>query len=152
MEGFVGTMTDWLSSTTGHNVRVAAKGDLTEPGTVLVAPDDLHLTLERGGRIRLGAGSPVGGHRPSVSELFHSVARVLGPRGIGLVLTGMGDDGADGLAAMQTAGALTFAEAEASCAVYGMPRAAVERGAVDHLLPLWRLGPHFRALFQAIKP
>ncbi len=149
MEGFVSTMTGWLSATTGHDVRVAAGGDILTPGVVLVAPDDVHLTVERGGRTRLGHGSPVGGHRPSVNELFHSVARVHGRRAIGVLLTGMGDDGAVGLGAMHQAGALTFAEAEASCAVYGMPRAAVELGVVDHLLPLGRLARELGAALSA---
>lgn len=152
MEGFVSTMTSWLSSTTGHDVRVASAGEVLTAGAVLVAPDDFHMTVERGGRIRLGRGSPIGGHRPSVNELFHSVARVHGHRAIGVLLTGMGDDGAQGLGAMHQAGALTFAEAEASCAVYGMPRAAVELGAVDHLLPLGRLARELGAALSARPP
>lgn len=146
MTGFVGTMADWLRTTTGHDVRIAEAGQVVKPGQVLVGPDDLHLEVERGGRLRLGAGSPVNGHRPSADELFSSVARVYGRHAVGIILTGMGDDGAEGLLDLHAAGALTIAEAESSCAVFGMPKVAIDLGAAGEVLPLWRIGPHLAAL------
>ena len=87
------------------------------------------------GRIRLRAADPVSGHRPSVDILFHSVAKV-GAAAVGVILTGMGADGADGLLAMRQAGARTLGQNAATCVVYGMPKAAFERGAVERELSL----------------
>jgi two-component system chemotaxis response regulator CheB len=88
---------------------------------------------------RLNDGPLVARHRPSVDVLFRSVAQAAGPNAVGVILTGMGDDGADGLLEMKRAGGSTIAQDEASCVVFGMPRAAVERGAVDDTLPLHRI-------------
>jgi two-component system chemotaxis response regulator CheB len=107
-------------------------------GTVYIAPGgESHMELVGGtdGRIRLRRSDPVSGHRPSVDMLFHSVSR-LGAAAIGVILTGMGADGAAGLLAMRNAGARTLGQNEASCVVYGMPRAAFERGAVERELSL----------------
>jgi two-component system chemotaxis response regulator CheB len=107
-------------------------------GTVYIAPGGkAHMTLKGGtdGHIRLQPSDPVGGHRPSVDMLFRSVAP-LGTAAVGVILTGMGSDGADGLLAMRDAGARTFGQSQASCVVYGMPRAAFELGAVEKELGL----------------
>ncbi len=87
-------------------------------------------------RIRVNDGPLVSRHRPSVNFLFHSVAKAVGSDALGVILTGMGDDGADGLLEMRNAGAYTFAQDEASCVVFGMPKEAIVRGAVDKILPL----------------
>ena len=111
-------------------------------GLALVAPGDRHLRLVRSGghyRVEVLDGPPVSRHRPSVDVLFHSVARAAGASAAGVILTGMGDDGADGLLAMRRAGATTLGQDEQSCVVYGMPRVARERGAVEHELPLQRM-------------
>lgn len=123
-------------------VRPANTIDELRPGTVLMAPGNAeHLTLtSQGRRCRLVAGAPVSGHRPSVDALFQS-AVALGDKAIGALLTGMGRDGAEGLLAMRQAGATTFAQDQASCAVYGMPRVAMELGAVTQQLPISRLAP-----------
>lgn len=114
----------------------AEHGMQLQRGTVYIAPGgDRHMELIGGasgvgGRIRLVSAPPMTGHRPSVDMLFHSVAR-LGPRAVGVILTGMGRDGAEGLRAMRNAGAHTLGQSRESCVVYGMPRAAAELGAVE---------------------
>lgn len=116
----------------------AKHGMPVERGTVYIAPGGQnHMELVGGanGRIRLLDSDCVAGHRPSVDVLFHSVAK-LGAAAVGVILTGMGSDGANGLLAMRQAGARTFGQTEASCVVYGMPRAAFERGAVERELSL----------------
>lgn len=119
----------------------ASHGAPLKVGTVYVAPGgDLHLEVSSQSCL-LKPGGPVNGHCPSVDRLFLSVARSLGARAVGALLTGMGRDGAQGLLAMRQAGARTFAQDEASSVVYGMPRAAVELGAADHQYSLSRIGP-----------
>ena len=111
-------------------------------GEALIAPGDRHMLVIRTGpryRIRLVEGALVNRHRPSVDVLFHSVARAAGENAVGVILTGMGEDGADGLLAMKKAGAATIAESEESCVVFGMPKKAIERDAVDHVVSLDRI-------------
>ncbi len=134
--GFTVGLAEWLNGETPLRVRVAAYGDIPEPGVVLIAPDDHHMLLNRLGNVTFSREPPYKGLRPSANYLFNSLARVHGSRAIGIVLTGMGDDGADGLEALHQAGGLTLAQDEASCVVYGMPREAVLRKAVDMVLPL----------------
>jgi two-component system chemotaxis response regulator CheB len=120
-------------------VREAKHGDLIGPGKVLVAPGDLHLKVVRSGAqylVETQGGPPVRHHRPSVEVLFESGAKALGANAMGLILTGMGNDGAGGLASMHAAGALTVAQDEASSVVFGMPREAIAAGGVDEVLPL----------------
>ena len=117
----------------------AADGMPIERGSIYIAPGgDHHMEVQGGlrGRIKLRPGDLVTGHRPSVDMLFRSVASTAGHSAIGVILTGMGRDGAAGLKAMRDAGARTFGQNQASCVVYGMPRAAVEAGAVERELPL----------------
>lgn len=120
-------------------VSEAGGGDLLRPGHVFLAPGSTtHLMLEGRGQFkcRLVEADKVSGHRPSVDVLFQSVAAKAGPRTIGVILTGMGADGAEGLLGIRRAGGMTFGQDEASCAIYGMPRVAFERGAVQKQLPL----------------
>jgi two-component system chemotaxis response regulator CheB len=124
-------------------VKEAAHGDRILQGRALIAPGNRHLRVRRTGghyQVEVLDGARVSGHKPSVDVLFHSVAQAAGANAVGVLLTGMGDDGADGLLAMKQAGAVTLAQDEASCVVFGMPRAAIERGAVDHVLPLGAIG------------
>jgi two-component system chemotaxis response regulator CheB len=109
------------------------------PGTVLIAPGGKHMLLCRSGaqyRVEIKDGPLVSRHRPSVDVLFRSSAQSAGANAVGIIMTGMGDDGAHGLKEMHDAGALTIAQDEASCVVYGMPKEAVKLGAVDGILPL----------------
>jgi two-component system chemotaxis response regulator CheB len=120
-------------------VREAQPGDRVRPGRALLAPGDRHLMVVRdpaGYRVELSAGPLVARHRPSVDVLFRSVAVAAGPRALGLMLTGMGDDGAAGMVELKQAGATTLAQDEASCVVFGMPKEAIRRGAVDRVLTL----------------
>lgn len=121
------------------DVREAEDGDPVAPGTALVAPGGRHLEVARAGdrlRIHLHDDPPVGRHRPSADVLFHSVARAAGAAAVGVILTGMGGDGAEGLLALRRAGAATLALDEASCVVYGMPARAVALGAVERVVSL----------------
>jgi two-component system chemotaxis response regulator CheB len=131
------------------DVKEAEPGDRVSPGRALVAPGNRHLQVRRSGgeyRVEVVDGPRVSGHRPSVDVLFHSVARAAGANAVGVLLTGMGEDGADGLLAMRQAGAATVAQDEASCVVFGMPRVAIHRGAVDEVLPLSSIGDAVRRL------
>jgi len=137
--GFTGPFAERLSQTCRVEVREASDGDAVRAGRVLIAPGDRHLMLARGGDgcfVRVAEGPLVSRHRPSVDVLFRSVAQTSGPNAVGVILTGMGDDGAAGLLEMRQAGAITLAQDERSCVVFGMPRAAIARGAVDATLPL----------------
>ena len=131
------------------DVHEARPGDEIRPGLALVAPGGRHLTVERrDGRLVTAAPEDAGGarHRPSVDLLFHSVAAAAGRSAAGVVLTGMGDDGAEGLLALRHAGALTIAQDEASCVVFGMPKAAIDRGAAAEVASLRAIGERLAAL------
>ena len=137
--GFTGRFADRLARTTGRNVAEASDGESLQPGAIRLAPGDRHLRVVRsgGGLIcRLGDDPPVGNHRPSVDALFSSVAAECGERAVGVILTGMGSDGAQGLLKMRACGARTIGEAEISCTVYGMPKAAMKLGAVLEEFPI----------------
>lgn len=128
-------------------VRLAEEGDMLKPGTVYVASGgERHLRVRCGARsgeyvCQLVAAPPVNGHRPSVDELFYSLATTVGKNAVGVILTGMECDGAQGLLAMRHAGASTIGQDRASSVIYGMPRAAYELGAVETQLPLSAIGP-----------
>ena len=140
---FIAGLARWLRKATPLRVVVAADDLVLEPGVVHLGPGSAHLALARrpDGRLaaRLLAERGPYRYQPSVDVLFESAAQVCGRGGVGLVLTGMGDDGAAGLLAMRAAGAVTLAQDEASCTVYGMPGAAVARGGVEHVLALSNL-------------
>jgi two-component system, chemotaxis family, protein-glutamate methylesterase/glutaminase len=138
--GFLETFAAWLATQTPRPVVVGRSGVTPSRGTVYLAPTSGHLTLRRG-LLHVEDGPPVRGHRPSIDVLFESVARELGGSAAGALLTGMGEDGARGLLAMRSAGAMTVAQDEATSAVFGMPRVARELGAAGRTLPLWAIGP-----------
>ncbi len=124
------------------DVREAQDGDSVVPGVALVAPGNRHLLLRRSGArylTEVKEGPRVNRHRPSVDVMFRSVAHAAGRNAVGVLLTGMGGDGAQGLLAMHEAGAHTVAQDEASCVVFGMPKVAIELGAVDRVLPVDRI-------------
>jgi two-component system chemotaxis response regulator CheB len=140
--GFTKRFAERLNDVTGHHVVEAGHGDLVRQGTVYIAPGGRHLTVVRNGlelRTALTETPPVHFQRPAVDELFNSVARLRGQQSVGVVLTGMGHDGADGLLAMRQNGALTFAEDEKSCVVFGMPREAIARGGVCEVVTLLQM-------------
>ena len=133
-QGFVQGFANWLNGATDLDVAVAEDGEPIAAGRVLIAPDDVHLTVTPGGRVRLVDSPPLKGLRPSATLLFESVAKSYGSSAVAVVLTGMGDDGASGLEDLQRAGGTIIAQSESSCVVFGMPKAAIERGIVDHIL------------------
>lgn len=138
-EPFASAFARGLDEVCRMEVRRAEHGERVRPGLALLAPGDQHLRLVLGPggyAVELSDAPPVRHHRPSVDVLFHSVAEAAGPDAVGVLLTGMGDDGADGLAAMRRTGAATFAQDAATSVVYGMPRAAMLRGAAEQALPL----------------
>ncbi|MDO9338291.1 MAG: chemotaxis response regulator protein-glutamate methylesterase [Caulobacter sp.] len=133
-----------LDRATPAHVQEAYDNAPLEIGKIYLAPGgEAHLEVARAGglRCRLRRGEPVNGHRPSVDTLFHSIAGVCGSSAVGVILTGMGRDGAQGLAAMRAAGARTLGQDEASSVVYGMPKTAFEAGAVERQVPLDAVGP-----------
>jgi two-component system chemotaxis response regulator CheB len=132
--GFAQGFARWLDGETALQVALAEDGGRVSPGRVLIAPDDAHLTVAPGGIARLDHSDPVKGQRPSATRLFHSVARTYGPSAVGVVLTGMGEDGADGLEDLSQSGGHIIAQNEESCVVFGMPKAAIERGIVDRIM------------------
>jgi two-component system chemotaxis response regulator CheB len=134
--GFAVGLAEWLNSQTPLRVRTAGHGETPQPGTVLVAPDDYHLQVNLRGVVELVKELPYKGLRPSANYLFRSLARAFGSKAMGIILTGMGDDGVEGLEALHRGGGLTIAQDEESCVVYGMPREAVVRNAVDQVLAL----------------
>jgi two-component system chemotaxis response regulator CheB len=143
--GFTRSFAARLNSVCAIAVREAQHGDIVAAGTALIAPGGCDTILVRvGDQLRVQIASRTGrmpalGPAPSVDSLFRSVAQACGPAAIGILLTGMGSDGAHGLSAMRQAGALTIAESEETCVVYGMPRAAVELGAVAVSVPLYNI-------------
>lgn len=141
-EKFTRAFADRLDGLCRMRVKEAGNGDRCFVGQVLIAAGDYHMRLAREGPyylVRLGQDRPVNRHRPSVDVLFSSCAAVMGSNAIGVLLTGMGKDGARGLLQMRTAGARTLAQDEATCVVFGMPRAAVALDAAEQVLPLNRL-------------
>ena len=141
-EGFTAAFAARLRGLCRIEVREAAEGDRLRPGVALIAPGNRHALVRRRGdayEIGLSDGPLVSRHRPSVDVLFRSVAQAAGAGAIGVLMTGMGDDGARGLLEMREAGASTLAQDEASCVVFGMPREAIARGAAEEVVALDRL-------------
>jgi len=135
-DGFVPGLVSWLSSVTILSVKAAEDGERIEPGTVYIAPTGSHTSVDRNGRLVLLQSPPVESQRPAVDVLFESVCREYKRRAIAVLLTGMGHDGARGLKAIRDAGGRTIAQDEASCVIFGMPRAAIEMEAAEQVLPL----------------
>ena len=137
---FAGPFARWLGDQVGMPVRPIDSGDQLEAGTVLVARTNDHLVMDARLRLHYDANPREYAYRPSVDVFFHCVARHFSGEATGVLLTGMGRDGAEGLLAMRRAGKLTIAQDQASSAVYGMPRAAFEIGAAERILPLDQIG------------
>jgi two-component system chemotaxis response regulator CheB len=126
-------------------VKEAVDGERILPGHAYIAPGGLHLSVERSGAnyiARVRDGEPVNRHKPSVEVLFESAARVVGPNAFGIMLTGMGADGARAMKTMRDAGSYNLCQDEASCVVFGMPREAIQHGAANEVLPLTQIAPH----------
>jgi two-component system chemotaxis response regulator CheB len=141
--GFTKSFADRLNSLAPHSdIREASEGDKLLPGRILIAPGDLHMEVKKAGfgyEVTLKDYPRVSSHKPSVNVLFASMAKEVGSQGVGVILTGMGEDGASKLLNMKEAGAATYAQEESSCTVYGMPKKAVECGAVKISLSIFEI-------------
>ncbi len=138
-KGFTKTFADRLNEVSYMQVKEAEDGDRIVNGRVLIAPGDYHMKVYRSGgqyKVQVLEGDKVNGHRPSVDVLMHSVAESVASNALGVILTGMGNDGASGLKAMREAGAKTIGQNQATSVVYGMPKVAFDIGAVEFQLPL----------------
>ena len=148
--GFLGELVSWLDSQCEIRVQIARGGEKLEGGAAYFAPETAHLEITKSFHVRLDHGAARDGHRPSATTLFESVARACGPQSAAVLLTGMGRDGADGLRAIHDAGGQTFAQDEASCVVFGMPKEAIALGAARFVLPPAEIARRLAAL-KAVK-
>lgn len=140
--GFTKMFAERLNQQSSLNVKEAETGDRVMQGTVLIAPGGFHMTVIRSGgqyRVDIASGEKVCGHRPSVGKLFNSVAKSVGANALGVILTGMGEDGAEGLLEIRKAGALTIAQDEKTSVVFGMPKVAIEKGAACDVVQIDRV-------------
>jgi two-component system chemotaxis response regulator CheB len=138
-EGFTEMFANRLNECSALDVQEARSGDLLLAGRVLICPGNRHMMVRRmprGDMAILSDGPPVNGHRPSADVLFHSVAREFALTAVGVIMTGMGDDGAEGLGAIKAAGGMTVAQSEDTCVVSGMPRAAILKGYANKIVSL----------------
>ncbi len=140
-DGFTEGLTQWLGSETTLRVQEASDGETMVPGSVYIARSGSHLQVHPGGVLSLESSPPVRGFRPSCDVLLTSAAESFGQRTLGVILTGMGRDGARGLKEIRERGGRTIAQDQTTCVVYGMPREAVRIGAADEVLPLEQIGP-----------
>lgn len=143
--GFTRSYAQRLDGLCRIRVSEASDGERVLPGHAYIAPGGMHMSVERSGAnymVRVRDGEPVNRHKPSVEVLFESAARVVGPNAFGVMLTGMGADGARSMRAMRDAGAYNLCQDEASCVVYGMPREAIAAGAAHEVLPLQQIASH----------
>jgi len=138
-ERFTKHFADRLNEVCQIRVKEAEEGDSVMPGQAIIAPGSYHMELRRSGaryQVHINQDPPVNRHRPSVDVMFRSVAQIAGSNSLGVILTGMGNDGAAGMLEMKKAGAYTMAQDEDSCVVFGMPKEAIKSGGVDKILPL----------------
>lgn len=140
-DGFLQGLVDWLNANCALRVTIATPGARPLPGVVYFPPERHHLEIGPRGFLTLSPGEPVAGHCPSVTVMFRSVATHCRDAAVGVLLTGMGRDGAEGLQALAQAGSLTIAQDEASCIVFGMPKEAIALGAAQEVLPLEAIAP-----------
>jgi two-component system chemotaxis response regulator CheB len=153
-EGFTAAFAKRLNSLCRIEIREAADGDKIGPGRAFIAPGNRHMLVRRLGAsyfLEVREGPLVSRHRPSVNVLFRSVAQAAGCNATGVLMTGMGDDGADGLLEMRQADAFTIAQDEASCVVFGMPREAILRGAAEEIIPLAKIAGAILKTFSTRK-
>jgi two-component system chemotaxis response regulator CheB len=148
--GFIEGLAHWLGQATGMEIRVAEHGLQPLPGRVYLAPDDVHMSVLASGRIALKDEHPDNGLRPSVARLFDSLANFHGPRAAGVLLTGMGKDGANELGRIRASGGITIAQDRETSVVHGMPGEAIALGAATWVLPVERIAPALLSLTQQL--
>ncbi len=139
-QGFATGLVEWLDAALKIKVKEPVNGEIIRPGIAYISPDGYHISVDRGDKIVLDDSGPIKGHRPSCDKLLKSVARVYGDRAVGVILSGMGSDGAEGLKEIRKAGGYTIAQDEKTSVVFGMPKVAYEIGAVNRTIPLDRIG------------
>ncbi len=152
---FIDSLAEQLAKKSGHSVRVAQDGESLKANVILLAPGDVHLTVSRLADRYVChhlPGPPVGYHKPAVNVLFNSAAKIGGANILGVIMTGMGEDGAEGMLNMKNRGCVTIGQDEESCIVYGMPRKAFERGAVGRQLPLTEIAQAILSFASGEKP
>ena len=132
--GFVEGLIDWLSKYCKLKISLAKANELALPGNIYIAPDSFHMQIKKGNIIHLSDAKPNEGLRPSISYLFCSMAETYGPDCVGIILTGMGKDGVDGLLSMKQKGAMTIAQSQEDCLMFGMPKEAIAAGAVKQII------------------
>jgi two-component system, chemotaxis family, protein-glutamate methylesterase/glutaminase len=140
-EGFLQGLLDWLSYNCSLSVRIAQYGETPQARVVYFPPEGHHLTFDTQGRFVTNTLPPIAGHRPSITVTLQAIAKTFGSRGVGILLTGMGRDGAEGLLALYQAGSLTIAQDEATSVVFGMPKEAIALGAARKILPIEAIAP-----------
>ncbi len=144
--GFVDGLAHWLDAGTALNVRVASHDTVARPGEVYIAPEDRHLGIRPDMRLVVSSEPPVGSFRPAATHLFHSVAAAHGAQAVGVILTGMGNDGVAGLKTFHAAGGYVIAQDESTSVIYGMPMEALRAGVTDAVLPLRGIAPFLEDL------
>ncbi|NJM86917.1 MAG: chemotaxis-specific protein-glutamate methyltransferase CheB [Hydrococcus sp. RU_2_2] len=147
-EGFLPGFVDWLASECHLKVTIATEGELPLPGTIYFAPDGRHLELNSLGKFIHKTLGTVDGHCPSVTVMFQSVAKFYGNTTLGILLTGMGKDGAAGMKTIEQAGGITIAQDEASSVVFGMPKEAIALGGAQYILPVKEIAPSLLKIFN----
>lgn len=148
-EEFMSPLVAWLAEISPLPVRKATQGGVPQNGVVYFAPENAHLEFDHLGRFALSDAPPCSGHRPSATVTMRSAARRFGARTVGVLLTGMGRDGAEGMADIASAGGITIAQDEATSVVYGMPKEALELGAVQHVLAIEQIAPALASLWES---
>jgi len=148
-EGFLQGLVDWLAAQCRLKVKIAQPGERPLPGTMYFPPERTHLEIDDNGRLTCSLAPPLEGHRPSVTVTFWSIARYYGSAAVGVLLTGMGRDGAEGMQAIAQGAGITIAQDEESCAVFGMPKQAIDLGAVRYVLPVHDIARMLNQLLQS---
>ena len=146
--GFLRGLMSWLANNCRLSIQIAQVGDQPKPGKIYFPPEQQHLELDAEGRFIYSNAPPFMGHRPSVTVTFKSVAQFYGKTTVGVLLTGMGRDGAEGMHDIASVGGLTITQDEATCVVFGMPKEAINLGAVKKVLPIAAIAPMLMTLFE----
>lgn len=146
--GFTQGMVNWLSKNCSIKIKLAENGERAAGGVAYFSPDDFHLAIDDSHRIILSKEEPIGGHRPAVDFMMKHVARVFGERSIGVLLTGMGRDGTEGLRAVKRQGGKTIVQDEKTSVIFGMPKSAIDAGVVDVVCPLEKISA---AIIKSLK-
>ena len=139
MKGFTNNFVTWLNNFTGLNIKLAEQHEQIRNNMIYVAPDDFHMSAHHQ-RILLSKEQPIKGHRPSANYLFNSIAKYYSQKGMGVILTGMGDDGASGIKAIKDSGGTTIAQDEKSSVIFGMPKEAINLNAIDRIVSIDQIG------------